>query len=69
LNLASPFIQRLPISLEVAAAIATLPEDFHRDSMDRILAATAIAQELTLCTHDNHLIRSGRKNIYYVMEI
>jgi PIN domain nuclease of toxin-antitoxin system len=68
-NLASHFIKTLPLSAEVAATIATLPPDFHRDPMDRIIAATAVHHSLTLCTHDTKLIRSGRNGIYNLLEI
>jgi PIN domain nuclease of toxin-antitoxin system len=48
--LASGFT-RLPIGFSHAAAIATLPRH-HNDPFDRMLVAQAIAERLTLVTHD-----------------
>ena len=42
----------LPISSTVAAAEHSLPGTFHGDPADRVIAATAIAHELTLITPD-----------------
>jgi PIN domain nuclease of toxin-antitoxin system len=45
----------LEITPEIAAATLKLPESFHGDPGDRILAATAIVGNLALCTHDDAL--------------
>jgi PIN domain nuclease of toxin-antitoxin system len=45
-------LQVLPVSARVAAAENTLPRSFHGDPADRIIAATAIAHQLTLLTPD-----------------
>jgi PIN domain nuclease of toxin-antitoxin system len=45
-------LQVLPISARVASAENALPRMFHGDPADRIIAATAIAHQLTLLTPD-----------------
>jgi PIN domain nuclease of toxin-antitoxin system len=45
----------LPISSRVAAAERGLPETFHGDPADRLIAGTAIANDLTLLTPDHRI--------------
>src|SRR5260221_12336062 len=45
-------LQLLPVSARVASVENTLPRSFHGDPADRIIAATAIAHQLTLLTPD-----------------
>ncbi len=45
-------LQVLPISARVTAVENALPRSFHGDPADRIIAATAIAHQLTLLTPD-----------------
>jgi PIN domain nuclease of toxin-antitoxin system len=45
-------LQLLPISARIAAAENNLPRNFHGDPADRIIAATAVAHQLTLLTPD-----------------
>lgn len=45
-------LQLLPVSVRVASVENTLPRSFHGDPADRIIAATAIAHQLTLLTPD-----------------
>ena len=52
--LAAP-LQILPISARVAVAENGLLHTFHGDPADRIIAATAIANELTLLTPDRRI--------------
>jgi PIN domain nuclease of toxin-antitoxin system len=47
-----------PITPEVAALAAQFPEDFPHDPADRLIAATARAEGLSLVTHDERLRRS-----------
>jgi PIN domain nuclease of toxin-antitoxin system len=47
-----------PITPEVAALAAQFPEDFPHDSADRLIAATARAEGLSLVTRDERLRRS-----------
>ena len=48
-------LQVLPISARVASAENRLPLVFHGDPADRIIAATAIAHDLTLLTPDHRI--------------
>ncbi len=48
--------QPLPVTLEHAAAVETLPWH-HRDPFDRMLVAQAQIEGLTLVTHDRRLGR------------
>ena len=54
----------LELTPQIASTVLQLPEDFHGDPGDRILAATAIAKRLTLFTHDVALLRFGKQGIY-----
>ncbi len=56
---APPLVQLLPITPAVAAAVAALPDSFHRDPADRILVATAQVIGATLLTHDRRIIDAG----------
>jgi PIN domain nuclease of toxin-antitoxin system len=47
-----------PITPEVAALAAQFPEDFPQDPADRLVAATARAEGLSLVTRDERLRRS-----------
>jgi len=49
-------VKLLPISVEVALASYAWTDDFHGDPADRIIAATANANRLTLVTSDEKLI-------------
>jgi len=46
----------LPINMEVASLTAYLPSDFPNDPMDRIIAATARAENLPLVTADQRML-------------
>ncbi len=59
----------LPITPEIAAATLELPSGFHGDPGDRILAATAIIENLALCTHDDALLRFGRQGILTTLKV
>lgn len=48
-------LQVLPISARVVAVENALPRMFHGDPADRIIAATAIAHQLTLLTPDSEI--------------
>ena len=49
----------LPITARAAARSAELPTGFPKDPIDRILAATAIVEGLSLVTADREIRRSG----------
>ena len=53
---APPLVQRRAISPAVAAEVAALPADFHRDPADRIIVATARVHDATLLTRDKRII-------------
>ena len=54
-----PLVRRQGISPAIAAAVAALPDSFHRDPADRILVATARALGATLLTQDRRIIDAG----------
>ena len=56
---APPLVRRLGISPAIAAEVAALPDDFHRDPADRILVASARVFSATLLTRDRRIIHSG----------
>jgi PIN domain nuclease of toxin-antitoxin system len=43
-----------PITPEIAALAAQFPADFLRDPADRLISATARAEDLTRITNDDH---------------
>lgn len=47
-----------PISPEIAAEVATLPDWLHRDPADRLIIATARTLGIPLTTHDKKIIES-----------
>ena len=49
----------LPITPRAAAETAALPSNFPKDPVDRIIAATAIVEGLSLVTADIAIRRSG----------
>jgi PIN domain nuclease of toxin-antitoxin system len=44
-----------PLTAEIAICAAALPQRFHGDPMDRIIAATAIVGDYTLATHEGRI--------------
>jgi len=48
----------LPITPEIAALTTQFPDDYPRDPADRIIGATARAEEMTLVTRDKRIRRS-----------
>jgi PIN domain nuclease of toxin-antitoxin system len=46
----------IEISHDIAIKAYTLEEPFHKDPVDRLLAATALLQELTLITADEQIL-------------
>ncbi|MFN7564188.1 MAG: type II toxin-antitoxin system VapC family toxin [Prosthecobacter sp.] len=49
-------VRMLPLTTEIALRAYQWPADFHGDPADRIIAATAVAHQLTLVTSDEKLI-------------
>ena len=56
---APPLVRVVGISPAIAAAIAAMPETFHRDPADRIIVATAQISGATLLTRDRRIIEAG----------
>lgn len=56
---APPLVRRHGISPAVAAELASLPESFHRDPVDRILVATARVFGATLLTRDRRIVEAA----------
>jgi PIN domain nuclease of toxin-antitoxin system len=54
-------IQLLTLSPKIAVESTRLPGNLHRDPADRILAATARIEGMTLLTRDTRLLDYGRK--------
>jgi PIN domain nuclease of toxin-antitoxin system len=52
-------IELVPLTAGIAVGAAELPESFHGDPMDRIIAATAIAENCTLITCDDRIRRAN----------
>jgi PIN domain nuclease of toxin-antitoxin system len=46
----------IPVSETIAVRAGELPEPFHGDPMDRMIAATAIMEKCTLITADNKIL-------------
>src|SRR5882757_338203 len=59
-----PGLNMVTITPEIAAQCAELPPEFHGDPADRILAATARAEGLTLVTHDKALLQLARRGYF-----
>lgn len=49
----------VPLTAGIAICAAELPDAFHGDPMDRIVAATAIISDCTLITHDDRIRRAN----------
>jgi PIN domain nuclease of toxin-antitoxin system len=47
-----------PITPEICALGALFPDDYSHDPADRIIGGTALAEGLTLITHDDRIRRS-----------
>ena len=52
----SPFIDLVPLSVDVSLESTMLPGDFHRDPADQMIVATARCLDLTLLTTDRKII-------------
>ncbi len=59
-----PGLQLTSITPSIAAECAELPVAFHGDPADRIIAATARSEGLTLVTHDTTLIHLGKQGYF-----
>jgi PIN domain nuclease of toxin-antitoxin system len=52
-------LELAPLTTEIALRAAQLPEPFHGDPVDRIIAATAIVNQCTLITHDDRIRKAN----------
>jgi len=52
-------LKSIPLTTAILICAAELPEPFHGDPIDRVIAATAIGHGCTLVTHDLEIRRSG----------
>jgi PIN domain nuclease of toxin-antitoxin system len=52
------------ISPDVACGCAELPADFHGDPADRLIAATARVEGMTLLTHDRALLALAKRGFF-----
>jgi PIN domain nuclease of toxin-antitoxin system len=69
LALVDPGLRLLALTPEIASETAVLPDDFHGDPGDRLVAATARVHNLVLCTHDEKLLRFGQQGVYKFLEV
>ena len=66
---AFPGPKLLELTPEIAATTIELPSTFQGDPGDRIIAATAIVHRLTVCTHDDLLLKFGRRGLFPVIKV
>lgn len=59
----------IPVTPRIAAETALLPEGFHGDPADRLIAATARVEDLMLCTHDKDLLRYAKLGIFRALKV
>lgn len=55
--LASPGIEIIPLSAEIAVESTRLPGDFHKDPFDQIIVATARVFNIPLLTADGAILK------------
>jgi PIN domain nuclease of toxin-antitoxin system len=65
----NPGVRLIDISPEIALDTMKLPSAFHGDPGDRIIAATARVNGLTLCTHDRDLLRFGKQGLMRTLKV
>jgi PIN domain nuclease of toxin-antitoxin system len=59
----------LQVTPKIAVETTLLPESFHGDPADRLIAATARVENLTLCTHDKALLAHGKQGLYRTLPV
>ncbi len=67
--LSAPGVSLEPLTAEVAIESSRLPGDFHGDSVDRMLVATARCLNATLVTHDSRIIRYAKQDNLSVLPL
>jgi PIN domain nuclease of toxin-antitoxin system len=51
-------VQIVPVTPRIAAAVASLPDSFHRDIADRLIVATSRTLKIPVLSHDRLINRS-----------
>ncbi len=59
-----PGLQLAAITPAIAAECAALPQAFHGDPADRLIAATARTEGLRLITHDDALLKLADRGLF-----
>jgi PIN domain nuclease of toxin-antitoxin system len=52
-------LELVPLTAEIAVLASEISTPFHGDPMDRIIVATAIANDCTLITHDDRIHKAN----------
>jgi PIN domain nuclease of toxin-antitoxin system len=68
-SLRPPGPRIIEITPVIAASTLQLPTTFQGDPGDRILAATAITENLILCTHDDLLLRFSKQGLFQTLKV
>lgn len=63
---AKAYCNILDLTPAIAVDSCTLPDDFHGDPADRIIVASARAENLALLTRDKAILRYGQTNYLQV---
>ncbi|HZY60966.1 MAG TPA: type II toxin-antitoxin system VapC family toxin [Edaphobacter sp.] len=61
--------QAIPLTPAIALETTLLPDLFHGDPADRIIASTARVEKLTLYTHDKALLHFGKQGLFHTVSI
>lgn len=62
-------MQIVPLTPAIALETTLLPESFHGDPADRLIASTARVENLTLYTHDKAILRFGKQGLLQTVAI
>jgi PIN domain nuclease of toxin-antitoxin system len=62
-------MQIVPLTPAIALETTLLPESFHGDPADRLIASTARVENLTLYTHDKAILRFGKQGLLHTVAI
>ena len=65
----SSFIQLIGVDSELVFAQRSLPEKFHTDPADRLIATTSIVYKYPLATFDRKIIESGSVAIWNEIQL
>ena len=68
-TLSKPGLRVKDLTPEIALETSALPPTFHGDPADRLIAATARVEDLTLCTHDKTLLLFGKQGLFRTLPI